>query len=92
MPADAGFYADVDLDVALGAGFGEAARFRLFDFDFELALGTEFFGAGGVGEVDRALGMDAVAGERGLAADRANFANGLGDRRDWLEDAHIAPI
>jgi hypothetical protein len=93
VAADAGFHADVDLDVALGAGFGEAARFGLFDFDFELALGTEFLGAGGVGEVNRALGMDAVAGERWLAADGAEFASGLGgDDRFWFENAHMAPI
>lgn len=93
MAADAGLHADVDLDVALGAGFGEAARFGLLDFDFELALGAELFGTGGIGEVDRTLRVDAVAGERRLAADGAEFASGLGrNDRFWFEDAHMAPI
>jgi hypothetical protein len=93
VAADAGFHADVDLDVALGAGFGEAAGFGLFNFDFELALGAELFGADGVGAVDRALGMNAVAGEGRFAADGAEFANGLGsDDRFWFEDTHMAPI
>lgn len=93
VAADAGFYADVDLDVALGAGFGEAAGFGLFDFHFELALRAELFGADGVGAVDRALGMNAVAGEGRFAADGAEFANGLrSNDRFWFEDAHMAPI
>jgi hypothetical protein len=93
VAADAGFNADVELHLALGARLREAARLRLLNFDFGLALLAELLGTDGVGAVEGALRMDAVSGVRCFAADGTEFASRLrNDHRFWLKNAHMAPI